>query len=163
MQVLLSPGERRTVAIDLPPGAYRLRTLHPGEFVDFEYESRAVSRACVSRTTGVEVLNAAEGGNKPGSVTFVNDAGFELAALIEERAWARETLTAPEVISLQAFRDLFAEATLRPGDDAGVSQVALLFTDLRGSTELYERVGRCDRLQHGARAFRAIGGGRARP
>ena len=45
------------------------------------------------------------------------------------------------MISLQAFRDLFAEATLRPGDDAGVSQVALLFTDLRGSTALYERVG----------------------
>jgi len=71
----------------------------------------------------------------------VNDADFELAALIEDRTWARDALTAPEVISLQAFRDLFAEATLRPGDDAGVSQVALLFTDLRGSTALYERVG----------------------
>ena len=74
-------------------------------------------------------------------MTFVNDAGFELAALIEDRTWTREALTAPEVISLQAFRDLFAEATLRPGDEAGVSQVALLFTDLRGSTALYERVG----------------------
>ena len=71
----------------------------------------------------------------------MNDAGFELAALIEDRTWTREALTAPEVISLQAFRDLFAEATLRPGDDAGVSQVALLFTDLQGSTALYERVG----------------------
>ena len=45
------------------------------------------------------------------------------------------------MISLQVFRDLFAEATLRPGDEAAVSQVALLFTDLRGSTALYERVG----------------------
>jgi class 3 adenylate cyclase len=50
-------------------------------------------------------------------------------------------LTVPEVVSLQAFRDLFAEATLRPGDEAAVGQVALLFTDLRGSTALYERVG----------------------
>ena len=85
----------------------------------------------------MELLEAGD----PGSVTFVNDAGFELAALIEDRSWTRTALTAPEVISLQAFRDLFAEATLRPGDDAGVSQVALLFTDLRGSTALYERVG----------------------
>jgi class 3 adenylate cyclase len=76
-----------------------------------------------------------------GTVTFVNDAGFELAALIEDRTWVRDALTAPEVISLQVFRDLFAEATLRPGDDAGVSQIALLFTDLQGSTALYERVG----------------------
>ena len=72
---------------------------------------------------------------------FVNDAGFELAVLVEDRTWTREALTAPEVISLQAFRDLFAAATLRPGDEAGVSQVALLFSDLQGSTALYERVG----------------------
>ncbi|MGB9303131.1 MAG: adenylate/guanylate cyclase domain-containing protein [Mycobacterium sp.] len=140
VQVLLSPGERRTVAVDVPPGAYRLRTLHPGEFVDLEYEGGPFPGLHIT-ASGVAVLPAAEGGSEPGNITFVNDAGFELAALVEERAWARETLTAPEVISLQAFRDLFAEATLRPGDDAGVSQVALLFTDLRGSTELYERVG----------------------
>jgi class 3 adenylate cyclase len=76
-----------------------------------------------------------------GTVTFANDAGFELATLIEDRTWTRDALTAPEVISLQVFRDLFAEATLRPGDEAGVSQVALLFSDLQGSTALYERVG----------------------
>jgi class 3 adenylate cyclase len=140
VQVLLSPGERRTVAIDLPPSAYRLRTQHPGGFVDVDYESGPFPSLHITES-GVEILDAAQGGNEPGSVTFVNDAGFELAALIEERAWAREALTAPEVISLQVFRDLFAEATLRPGDDAGISQVALLFTDLRSSTELYERVG----------------------
>jgi len=136
VQVLLGPGERRTVAVDLPAGAYRLRTLHPSGFVDVDYESGPFPGLRVT-DSGVQ----ANPGNEPGSVTFVNDAGFELAALIEERSWTRGTLTAPEVITLQAFRDLFAEATLRPGDDAGVSQVALLFTDLRGSTALYERVG----------------------
>jgi class 3 adenylate cyclase len=87
------------------------------------------------------LLPAVGRNDEPGSVTFVNEAGYELAALIEERTWTHDALVAPEVISLQAFRDLFAEATLRPGDDAGVTQVALLFTDLRGSTALYERVG----------------------
>jgi class 3 adenylate cyclase len=140
VQVLLGPGERRNVAIELPPGSYRLRTLHPSGSVDVEYESGAFPGLRIA-ASGVEMLDVADRSNEPGSVTFVNDADFELAALIEERTWARETLTAPEVISLQAFRDLFAEATLRPGDDAGVSQVALLFTDLRGSTALYERVG----------------------
>jgi class 3 adenylate cyclase len=136
LQVLLAPGERRDVAVDLPAGAYRLRTLHPGGFVDVDHTGGPFPGVRIT-ASGAEILNEAE----QGAVTFVNDAGFELAALIEERSWTRETLTAPEVISLQAFRDLFAEATLRPGDDAGVSQVALLFTDLRGSTELYERVG----------------------
>lgn len=140
VQVLLEPGERRDVAIDLPPGSYRLRTLHPGVFVDVDYESGSFPSVRIT-ASGVEVLNATDHPGDAGSVAFVNDAGFELAALIEDRTWVRDALTAPEVISLQAFRDLFAEATLRPGDDAGVSQVALLFTDLQGSTALYERVG----------------------
>ena len=137
---LLDPGERRTSAVDLPPGSYRLRTLHPGVFVDVDYESGPFPGLHIT-ASGVEVLNATDHPGEAGSVAFVNDAGFELAALIEDRTWVRDALTAPEVISLQAFRDLFAEATLRPGDDAGVSQVALLFTDLQGSTALYERVG----------------------
>jgi class 3 adenylate cyclase len=58
---------------------------------------------------------------------------------------------------------LFAEGDpCGPGDEAGVSQVALLFSDLQGSTALYERVA-TPRLQHGARAFRAAGLDRARP
>ena len=140
VQVLLDPGERRNVSVDLPPGSYRLRTLHPGVFVDVDYESGPFPDLHIA-ASGVEVLNATDPPGEAGSVAFVNDAGFELAALIEDRTWVRDALTAPEVISLQAFRDLFAEATLRPGDDAGVSQVALLFTDLQGSTALYERVG----------------------
>ena len=140
VQVLLDPGERRNVSVDLPPGSYRLRTLHPGVFVDVDYESGPFPGLHIA-ASGVEVLNATDPPGEAGSVAFVNDAGFELAALIEDRTWVRDALTAPEAISLQAFRDLFAEATLRPGDDAGVSQVALLFTDLQGSTALYERVG----------------------
>jgi class 3 adenylate cyclase len=136
VQVLLNPGERREVSVDVPPGSYRLRTLHPGVFVDFDYESGPFPGLRITQS-GVQKLDSMQ----QGTVTFVNDAGFELAALIEDRTWVRDALTAPEVISLQVFRDLFAEATLRPGDDAGVSQIALLFTDLQGSTALYERVG----------------------
>jgi class 3 adenylate cyclase len=140
VQVLLDPRERRDVIVDLPPGSYRLRTLHPGVFVDVDHESGPFPGLRIT-ASGVEVLNTTDHPGEAGSVAFVNDADFELAALIEDRTWVRDALTAPEVISLQAFRDLFAEATLRPGDDAGVSQVALLFTDLQGSTALYERVG----------------------
>ena len=137
VQQLLAPGERRSVAVDLPPGRYRLRTLHSGATVDVEHEGGSFPGLLVT-ASGVEALPPA---GEAGTVEFVNEAGFELAALIEDRTWTREALTVPEVISLQAFRDLFAAATLRPGDEAGVSQVALLFSDLRGSTALYERLG----------------------
>ena len=136
VQLLLGPGERRNVPLDLPAGSYRLRTLHPGKHVDVEHKGGAFPGLRVT-AAGVEAMAPEESG----AIPFVNEAGFELAALIEDRTWTREALTAPEVISLQAFRDLFAAATLRPGDEAGVSQVALLFSDLRGSTALYEKVG----------------------
>jgi class 3 adenylate cyclase len=140
VQLLLKPGERRNVPLDLPAGSYRLRTLHPGTHVDVEHDPKKGGGAFPGlRITqaGVEAMPLGEAGHIP----FVNEAGFELAALIEDRTWTRDALTAPEVISLQVFRDLFAAATLRPGDEAGVSQVALLFSDLRSSTALYERVG----------------------
>lgn len=136
VQVLLEPGERRAADLVLPPGRYRLRTLHPGTATDVEHDGGAFPGLRVT-AHGVEALPPGE----PGKIAFVNEAGFELAALVEDRTWTKDVLTAPEVVSLQAFRDLFAEATLRPGDEAAVGQVALLFTDLRGSTALYERVG----------------------
>jgi class 3 adenylate cyclase len=136
VQVLLRSGERRTVAIELPAGLYRLRTQHPGTHVDIEHSGGAFPGVRVT-ATGVETLPPGE----VGEVAFHNDAGFEVAALVEDRNWTKDALTAVEVVSLQAFRDMFSEATLRPGDEAAVGQVALLFSDLRGSTALYERVG----------------------
>jgi class 3 adenylate cyclase len=143
VQQLLAPGEKRELVLDLAAGAYRLRTLHPGAVVDIDHEQGAFP-GLRATAKGVEALPG-----KPGKIVFENTADFELALLIEDRTWTREALTAPEVITLQAFRDLFAAATLRPGDEAGVSQVALLFSDLRGSTALYERVG-------DARAFNMV-------
>jgi len=136
VQQLLAPGERRVVAVDLPAGPYRLRTLHPGRSVDIDHAGGAFPGLLIT-ADGVNALAA----DKPGEIAFVNDAGFELAAVIETREWVREALTAHEVTTLQAFRELFADATLRPGDEAGVGQVTILFTDLRGSTALYEQIG----------------------
>ena len=136
VQVVLQPGERRSLTIDLPAGKYRLRTLHPGSHTDVDHAGGAFPGVRVT-ATGIEALPPGE----LGEIEFRNDADFEVAALVEDRRWTEDALTAPEVISLQAFRDLFSEATLRPGDEAAVGQVALLFSDLRGSTALYERVG----------------------
>ena len=61
--------------------------------------------------------------------------------IIESREWVSDALTAERATTLQTFRDLFSNQVLRPGDEVGISQVTLMFTDLRGSTALYERAG----------------------
>ena len=42
---------------------------------------------------------------------------------------------------MPAFRRLCPEQLLRPGDNADIGWIAIMFTDLKGSTELYEALG----------------------
>ncbi|MBE7491501.1 MAG: adenylate/guanylate cyclase domain-containing protein [Planctomycetes bacterium] len=50
-------------------------------------------------------------------------------------------LTGNRLLNNQTFRTLFRAETLASGEGIGVRDLTLLFTDLKGSTELYERVG----------------------
>ncbi len=42
---------------------------------------------------------------------------------------------------MQSFRDLFSSEALRPGESISVERLTVLFTDLKGSTILYQTVG----------------------
>jgi class 3 adenylate cyclase len=50
-------------------------------------------------------------------------------------------LSGAALLSNQTFLDLFATETIVAGEGLAVRQLALLFTDLQGSTALYERIG----------------------
>ncbi len=76
-----------------------------------------------------------------GRIEARNDAGVARTLVIEDRRWAQDALTAHEATTMQAFRDLFADTVLRPGDQVGIGRIAFLFTDIKGSTDLYNRVG----------------------
>ena len=52
-----------------------------------------------------------------------------------------EFLTGTRLIMNQTFRDLFTAETINPTSGLGVKSVSILFTDLKGSTELYDRIG----------------------
>ena len=53
----------------------------------------------------------------------------------------RPFLTAKRLLSNQTFRDLYRTDTLDVDQRLKITSLTFLFTDLRGSTELYERVG----------------------
>ena len=50
-------------------------------------------------------------------------------------------LSGAELLSNQTFRELFSTETIAAGEGLAVKRLALLFTDLQGSTALYERIG----------------------
>lgn len=136
VQVALASNEERDIPASLPPGDYRIRTLEAGGEADFTVDDGGFPTAIIateSVTTG-DIAPA-------GVIRAVNRSPQKRTMIVESRDWVRDALTAERVTTLQTFRDLFSDQLLRPGDQVGVSQVTLMFTDLRGSTALYERVG----------------------
>ncbi len=83
------------MAVDLPAGRYRRRTLHPGASVDVEHLGGAFPALRVTAGRAPSRRRPSSGA-RGGTIAFANDAGFELAALIEDRTWSPEALTAPE-------------------------------------------------------------------
>ncbi|MCZ6577314.1 MAG: DUF5939 domain-containing protein [Gammaproteobacteria bacterium] len=136
VHLTLGPGEKRTVDLDLSLGSYRLRTLEPGGEQTIEWNSDGFPEVLAD---GQSV--SAGPPSQPGTVILRNKAQRRLTLIVEERAWRRDALTAHRVTALQAFRDLFDEDVLRPGDNVEIDYITLMFTDLKGSTALYERIG----------------------
>jgi class 3 adenylate cyclase len=50
-------------------------------------------------------------------------------------------LNGKRLLTTQTFRDLFRSEVIKASEGIGVKDITLLFTDLKGSTELYDRIG----------------------
>ncbi len=144
VQAALEPGESKTLAAALAPGEDRLRTLEIGGETDVAYAGGGFPQLAA------EDGRVAAGAPAPdGEIRLVNNEDRRRTFIIESRDWVRDALTAHRATTMQSFRDLFADEVLRPGDEVAIFQVTLMFTDLKGSTEFYERVG-------DAAAFRVV-------
>lgn len=137
LQLTLQPGERRVEPCALAPGSYRLRSLEAGPEAEATLAAGEALPEIVLSGDAVTLGAAGE----PGCVVLRNASPRLLTAIVEERPWLRDALTADRVTALQAFRDLFSDQVLRPGDEVAVARVTLLFTDLKRSTELYGHIG----------------------
>jgi class 3 adenylate cyclase len=74
-------------------------------------------------------------------LVICNETDRPLYFAVEDRNWAKDALTGEKVIAMPAFRRLCPEQLLRPGDDVEIGRVAIMFTDLQGSTMLYDNLG----------------------
>jgi class 3 adenylate cyclase len=135
IQQNLEPGEARDVEAPLAPGDYRARTFHPGGDTVFAVNGAAPTIVC--EDAGISTAAPANAG----VVRFHNKRAKPVTLVVESREWVKDALTADRVTAMQAFRELFATEALRPGDDVAIGRVTLMFTDLRGSTALYARIG----------------------
>lgn len=136
LQIGLEAGEERDIEAQLEAGDYRVRTLEFGGETEYSYDGGPFASVFIARD-GISIGQP----SAAGTIHAVNKTPYRRTLIIEERNWIHDALTAHRVTSMQAFRDLFSEQVLRPGDEVAIAQVTLMFTDLKNSTALYEHVG----------------------
>ncbi|MDJ0333474.1 adenylate/guanylate cyclase domain-containing protein [Planococcus sp. S3-L1] len=75
------------------------------------------------------------------NVAITNTSSADIVVALEHADWNKQAVTAAKVTAMQEFRDLFSSEVLSPGQKIGIDHVTILFTDLKGSTLLYETAG----------------------
>jgi class 3 adenylate cyclase len=149
----LQPGETRTLPVKLETGGYRLRTQRPGveQWLDIQENKQAGETTLFIQAEADTIqvkLNQCPS-HQPGcrsntqalTLKLSNNAPFPQRIYIERADWYTDAATALQVTTLQHFRDLFSDEVLRPGEEIGVEGVTILFSDLVGSTAMYNRRG----------------------
>jgi class 3 adenylate cyclase len=148
----LHPDEKAVISLQLEPGQFVVfePVTHAAQFLDVKGEpskerqnlSLVFDRAhrhgeVLSLRPGpfrISVENHTEVRTLP-SLCLINDA---LHDMLGRR---RPFLTAKRLLSNQTFRDIYRTDTIDVDQRLKITSLTFLFTDLRGSTELYDRVG----------------------
>jgi class 3 adenylate cyclase len=151
-QVELPPGEKALLSLQLPAEFVLVSdpVTHATQFLDVKGEptrerqnlSLVIDRV-VAPTGTVEL--------RPGPLRLSLEnrtdtrvlpslwiAGDKLHELLGRR---RPFLTAKRLLTNQVFRDIYGTDTIDVEQRLKITSLTFLFTDLKGSTELYERVG----------------------
>ncbi len=143
-QHLLRPGEQRDLSTTLQPEPYRIRTLRTNETsLLLPASGQAPAGPDAAFAYGDGGWEKKESFFRPGPVRvqWTNRSAKTVGVVLELVRWDELAVTAAEVTAMQEFRDLFGSEVLAPGQDIGIESVTILFSDLKGSTRLYEETG----------------------
>src|SRR6266571_3494676 len=148
----LPPGERASLSLQLPAQFVIVfePVTHSAQFIDVKGEPTRERQNLTVVFNKVSAPNATLA-MRPGPLRISLEnrtdarvlpgvwiAGDKLHDLLGKR---RPFLTAKRLLTNQTFRDIYRTDTLAVDQRLKITSLTLLFTDLKGSTELYERVG----------------------
>ena len=148
----LMPGDRAILSLQLPAEFLIIfdPVVHMAQFIDLKGEPTR-ERQNLSFVLHTEHAPTGTTQMKPGPLRLTLEnrtrvrtlptiwiAGHGLHDLLGRR---RPFLTAKRLLSNQTFRDIYRTDTIDVDQRLKIMSLTFLFTDLRGSTELYDRVG----------------------
>jgi class 3 adenylate cyclase len=145
-QFVVPPKSVYPLTLTLGQGRYRLqapRIQRPALVDVLDAAGADVAEVVLAKSEGALTLPARIEALRAGSVTVQvkNDDDVPHRVQLAHRAFASKAATAADVTGLGLFRELFGKEVLSPDQHVGVGQMSILFTDLVGSTAMYERVG----------------------
>jgi class 3 adenylate cyclase len=151
-RVELPAGEKAILSLQLPAQFCIVfePVTHSAQFIDVQGDE---TRESQNLTVILNKLQAPTGRveMRPGPLRLVLEnrtdarvlpavwiAGHEMHDLLGKR---KPFLTAKRLLTNQTFRDIYRTDTLDVDQRLKITSLTFLFTDLKGSTDLYERVG----------------------
>jgi adenylate cyclase len=143
IHIELDRGESHYLKADLKEGNYFLRIDGQQIAVNFVVlggkapELQKITFEYRDNLPALGVVVAKEG---PAEIVIVNKERAK-KVMNFARLGAKNWPTAAMVSSLQDFRDMFSSEMLSLDETFSIENLGFLFTDLKGSTEMYERLG----------------------
>jgi class 3 adenylate cyclase len=133
-------GQTRSFHAPLPPGAMLVRSLAGARTASTQVE-RPPAELHVVIDDGAVTLTPT--GEKSGdtAITIESKSTADEVVLFERTGWSADVVLGSVIASFPDFLDLFATEAPAAGVELSVGSLVMLFTDLTGSTALYERVG----------------------
>jgi class 3 adenylate cyclase len=148
----LPPGERAILSLQAPEGTLIVfdPVTHAAQFIEVKGEETG-ERQNLSVTFNKVQVPVDTVALRPGPLRLALEnrtdgrvlpavwvANAALDAIMTRR---KPVLSATRLLTNQTFRDIYRTDTLAIGQRLKILSLTFLFSDLRGSTELYERVG----------------------
>src|SRR5712691_8851917 len=152
----LPPGATTTLRSDLGPGALSgvnvqtqaaFAVPNLGEpaatptHLRVRYDGQRFSPSVSAVPPGPIVIDVENSGTARGSLLLINWPPEVLAQTVKPTLDFEPYMSGGMLLARQTFRRLFRSERVDEREGLGIRQVTLLFTDLKGSTAMYERLG----------------------
>jgi len=139
----LTPGEERAAQVN-PTRTGKHQFVAPqasgGVFFELVDDPSAPSNALIE-IDAAGIHGVPERLRPPLTLQLVNRTELAVDLMLARTQWADNIVTAAELAAIQEFRDLFGAELLAPGADFAIESQVFLFTDVVGSTAMYEKIG----------------------
>ncbi len=132
----------RELRLKLPEGAYRIRGHNNPAHVQFQSAVGAAAQRAHIRFTESEIVSdGADLSTGETTLTLENAGDQNILITLEQSAWTQQAASASLVTALDEFRQLFSSEVLAPGLGLAVRNLTFMFSDLKDSTAIYDRIG----------------------